>query len=73
MTDKVQQVVGATAVGIGGGGTILNRLTEWEPIVDLFLTYGNAVLLVGGMILMFGTFAHRWARRKRRHDRQSDD
>lgn len=47
-----EQTVGKGMVLIGGGGSILDYLSEWETAVNVFVKLGNAGLIAGGLYLM---------------------
>ena len=51
--EQIQQLssdtVGKISVGIGGGGTTAQILTEWT---NIFVLSGNALLVAGGLYLM---------------------
>ena len=68
LQQQVQQASSETAgkilIGFGGGGISLQVLTEWA---NIFITFGNAMLLVGGLYLMYHKVFD-----KRRDRRESD-
>ena len=48
-----EQTAGKIGVTIGASGSMLDFFTEWVGWVDVIIKYGNAVLLLGGLYLMF--------------------
>ena len=67
--DQVEQMpditAGVTLVATGAGGSFLQAVTEWSSII---VTGGNALLVIGGLYLM-------WIKIKdsRRRDRRAED
>ena len=59
--EQIQQMssdtVGKVSVGIGGGGTTVQIITEWG---NLFVLGGNALLVVGGLFLLSFKIRERW-------------
>lgn len=54
INDQVQEMsadtVGKIAIGIGGGSSIAQIITEWGNMIIMF---GNIFLVIGGIYLMF--------------------
>ena len=65
--DKVQEVsqetVGAIAVASGTSATLIQAITEWS---NVFVSVGNAVLIVVGLIAVVKS-------KSKRRDRRGDD
>ena len=59
--EQIQQLssdtVGKISVGIGGGGTTAQVITEWG---NLFVLGGNALLVIGGLFLLSFKIRERW-------------
>jgi len=59
--EQIQQLssdtVGKISVGIGGGGTTAQVITEWG---NLFVLAGNAILVAGGLYLLVFKVRDRW-------------
>jgi len=59
--EQIQQLssdtVGKISVGIGGGGTTVQIITEWG---NLFVLGGNALLVIGGLFLLSFKIRERW-------------
>jgi|DEB0MinimDraft_3_1074331.scaffolds.fasta_scaffold00225_5 hypothetical protein len=62
--DMQEQTVGKVAVTIGSGGTLYQMVTD---SLQLFALLGNALLIIGGLYLMYHKIMDR-----RRDRRQGD-
>jgi hypothetical protein len=51
------EFVGKISIGIGGGGTTIQIITEFT---SLFILAGNAVLVIGGLFLLSYKIRERW-------------
>jgi len=62
--DYVQQMssdaVGKISVGIGGGGGVIQLITEYT---SLFILAGNALLVIGGLFLLSYKVRERWKKK----------
>jgi len=58
-----RDTVGKVSVTIGGGGSTAQYLMEWT---DLFIKFGNAALILGGLYLMCHKVFNKSNRRNRR-------
>tara|TARA_R110000824_G_scaffold162073_4_gene337640 strand:- start:1951 stop:2151 length:201 start_codon:yes stop_codon:yes gene_type:complete len=60
-TDLIQEMSADTAgkisIGIGGGGTTIQIITEYT---SLFILFGNAMLVVAGLFLVTYKIRERW-------------
>lgn len=61
-----EQTVGKLAVAIGGGGTVYQMITD---SLELFALVGNALLIIGGLYLMYHKIMD--GRRNRRKEDQT--
>lgn len=59
-----EQTVAKLAVGLGSGGTLLDYFQAWEGWLDLFVKFGNAMLIAGGIYLMFHKIMSKRAEKK---------
>mgnify|MGYP003153489482 CR=1 FL=1 len=51
------EFVGKVSIGIGGGGTTIQIITEYT---SLFILAGNAMLVIGGLFLLSYKLRERW-------------
>jgi hypothetical protein len=60
-TDLIQEMSADTAgkisIGIGGGGTTIQIITEYT---SLFILAGNSILVIGGLFLLSYKIRERW-------------
>jgi hypothetical protein len=57
-----QDTVGKVLVSAGGGGTVLQVATEYA---NIFITWGNVALVIGGLYLMALKFFHKGKNRRK--------
>ena len=59
--DIIQEMSADTAgkisIGIGGGGTTIQIITEYT---SLFILAGNSILVIGGLFLLSYKIRERW-------------
>ena len=60
---------GVTLVGTGTGGSLIQTITEWSNIA---VAWGNAVLILGGLYLMWIKIKESRRRDRRDRDRSTD-
>ena len=56
-----QETVGRVAVGIGGGGTVAQTITDWA---NAFVMWGNVALIAGGVYLLLHKLFSQWRHRR---------
>ena len=56
-----QETVGRVAVGIGGGGTVAQTITDWA---NAFVMWGNVALIAGGLYLLLHKLFSQWGARR---------
>ena len=65
ITEQIQQLsqetVGRVLVGIGGGGTVAQAITEWA---NIFVMWGNVTLIAGGLYLLVSKLFAQWQNRR---------
>jgi len=63
-TDLIQEMsadtVGKISIGIGSGGTGIQIITEYT---SLFILFGNAMLVFGGLFLLSYKIRERWKKK----------
>jgi len=62
--DLSDKSLGKVVVAIGGGGSLVQSLTEWS---NIFVALGNAALVAGGLYLMTRKIFNK------RRDRREED
>ena len=67
-----EQAIATVAMAVGGGGSLYDYFNDFTGWVDLFIKYGNAMLLCGGMYMMTTNVAQRVKKRRARRSRKTD-
>ena len=67
-----EQTIAKVAVAVGSSGSLYDYFNDYTGWVDIFIKYGNALLLCGGMYMMATNVAHRVKKRRDRKSRKTD-